>query len=195
VFDKTLILQYLCIGNGVFLQNLEFNFSPVTDDIKALFHWVPFQAENSDLLAEYACRQIISRTIFRHTPASNFGAQANCTNEPPGHRFRPRLPPLGRHLVGRGTSAFIRFRRDKLCAPVAAPLPDPAGKALPHPTFPARVVLADGHRPRPTKFGDDFAPERSLVRFSATIYKDSSPTDFRMQLFIALRLLRQIESL
>jgi hypothetical protein len=45
VFDKTLILQYLCIGNGVFLQNLEFNFSPVTDDIEAFFHWLPFEAD------------------------------------------------------------------------------------------------------------------------------------------------------
>ena len=50
------------------------------------------------------------------------------------------------------------------------------------------MVLADGHRPRPTEFEDDVAPERSLVRFSATIYKNASPMDFRMQFFVVLRL-------
>jgi hypothetical protein len=30
---------------------------------------------------------------------------------------------------------------------------------------------------RPTKFEDDAAPERSLIVFFTTIYKDSSPTD------------------
>jgi len=33
--------------------------------------------------------------IFGHPPAFDFGAQANCTNKPPGHRFRPQMPPAG----------------------------------------------------------------------------------------------------
>ena len=42
VLDKTLILQNLRIGNGRFLQNLEFNFSPMADHIEVRFHWLPF---------------------------------------------------------------------------------------------------------------------------------------------------------
>ncbi len=38
VLDKMLILQNLRIGNGIILQNLEFDFSPMADHIEMFFH-------------------------------------------------------------------------------------------------------------------------------------------------------------